>query len=254
MIPIVGIFRSRNEAERGASELHGIGISTERITIVTPQVAKEELESVPTSQGEQPGMFKALGAVVGGVVGAGVVEALSTMLVPGVGVVMAIGVTGGILLGVLTGGAIGDAAEKSIFGVLPEQELFVYTDALRKGRTVVIAMAGSELQAKTARGALEREGAESIDSARNMWWIGLRDVEKEEYQGVGGNFEQDERYFRSGFEAALHPENRGKSYEEARRLKTLYPGSFDHKAFRRGYVRGRAYLENLGEEQKGAPW
>ena len=208
---------------------------------------------MPTTQGEQPGMFKALGAVVGGAVGAGIAETIATAAIPDVGPVLAIGLAAGAVVGAFTGGAIGNAAEKSVFGPLPEQELFVYRDALQKGRTVVIASADNEAQAKTARDAFEMASAESIDSARNMWWVGLRDVEKEKYEAAGGNFEQDERDFRVGFEDSLRLENRGKSYEEARpQLKARDPELFERSAFRKGYERGRAYLLARGEQKKGA--
>lgn len=253
MIPVVGVFKSRSAAEGGAARLRSLGIPHDRITTLTPQFTEEELRSVPTTQGEQPGMFKALGAVVGGAVGAGIAETIATAAIPGVGPVLAIGLAAGAVVGAFAGGAIGNATEKSVFGPLPEQELFVYRDALQKGRTVVIASAGDETQAQTARDAFELAGAESIDSARNMWWIGLRDVEKEKYEAAGGKFEQDERDFRFGFEDSLRLENRGKSYEEARsQLKTRLPNLFERGAFRKGYERGREYLRTRGEQQKSA--
>ena len=46
-------------------------------------------------------------------------------------------------------------------------------------------------EADAVRGALEHAGAESIDRAREMWWIGIRDAEKEKYKADGSNFEDD---------------------------------------------------------------
>ena len=66
----------------------------------------------------------------------------------------------------------------------------------------LIILLAEDDEADAVRGALEHAGAESVDRAREMWWIGLRDAEKEKYQADGGNFEDDERYFRCGFEAA----------------------------------------------------
>ena len=63
------------------------------------------------------------------------------------------------------------------------------------------------------RGALELGGAESVDRAREMWWLGLREVEKEKYTAVSVNFEKDEHVFRKGFEAALQLRNRNRSYD-----------------------------------------
>jgi hypothetical protein len=167
------------------------------------------------------------------------------LLVPGVGPVLAIGLAGGVL-GAVAGGAAGGAMESSTTEGLPEDELFVYEDALRQGRSVVVAIEHDETQAEAVRGALEDAGAESIDRAREMWWVGLRDAEKETYQAQGGNFDGDERYFRCGFEAAQHSANRGKSYEQCRAgLGDLYPDAHKREPFRRGYKRGHAYFEAL---------
>ena len=50
-----------------------------------------------------------------------------------------------------------------------------------QGRTVMIALADEGDQAEAARQILQRNGAESIDAAREQWWVGLRNAEKEHY-------------------------------------------------------------------------
>jgi hypothetical protein len=165
-------------------ELGPLEISKDRINILTPEVTDKELTAVPTVAGEQPGMGKAMGAVVGGAMGmaggVGLAPALASLLVPGVGPVLGIGILASTLLGAIgavSGAAIGATLENEVFKGLPEDELFVYEDALRNGHTVVVVMADDAV-----RGALELAGAETIDRAREMWWLGLRDVEKENTQ------------------------------------------------------------------------
>src|SRR5437867_13198078 len=68
---------------------------------------------------------------------------------------------------------------------LPKDELFVYEDALRQRRTVLIALAHNERQAAEARTVLAESGAESVDAAREKWWLGLRDAEAEIYAVQG---------------------------------------------------------------------
>jgi hypothetical protein len=248
---VVGVFKSRSDARAGSAKLAALGIKKDKIHVLTPEATEKELAAVPTMEAEQPGIIKALGAVVGGAVGFGVVEALSASLIPGVGPVLAIGLAGGTLLGALSGGTAGGAIESKVFDGLPEGELFVYEDALRQGHTVVIASPEDETQAEAARGALEYAGAETIDRAHEKWWLGMRDVEKEKYEFNGWNFAEDERYFRAGFEAALHSKNRDKSYEEFRPelLASLYSVTEEREAFRRGYDGGRAYRETLRNRQ-----
>jgi hypothetical protein len=249
MKAVVGVFKSRSDAQRGAAGLGPLEIPKDRINLLTPEVADKEIAAVPTLAGEQPGIGKAMGAVVGGVMGvaggAGLAPAIAGLLVPGVGPVLGIGILAGTLLGAIGamgGGAVGAALESEFEG-LPEGELFIYEDALRKGRTVVVVMAEDD-DSSAVRGALELAGAESVDRAREMWWLGLRDVEKERYTAGGDDFEHDERAFRGGFEAALQLQNRNRSYEECyQELGDRDARVYESEAFRRGYERGLQYLE-----------
>jgi hypothetical protein len=250
MIAVVGVFKSRTAAERGAAELVPLEIPKDRINILTPEITQKELAAVPTVAGEQPGMGKAMGAVVGGAMGiaggAGFAPAIASLLIPGVGPVLGIGIVASSLLGMIgavSGAAVGATLETEVFKGLPEDEMIVYEDALRKGHTVAVVMADND-EADAVRGAFESAGAETVDRAREMWWLGLRDVEKEKYAVDGANFEHDERGFRSGFEAALQLRNRNRSCDECyQEFAERDPRVKDSGAFRRGYERGLQYLE-----------
>ncbi|MGA2844358.1 MAG: hypothetical protein ABSF68_02945 [Candidatus Acidiferrales bacterium] len=252
MKAVVGVFKSRPDAERGAAELTPLDIPKNRVTVLTPHATAKELGAVPTVAGEEPGMGKAMGAALGGAIGVaggvGLVPMLASFLIPGVGQVLAIGVVGGVLLGALGavgGGAAGGAIESNVFEGLPEDEMFVYEDALRKGRSVVVVMADNN-EADAVRGVLENAGAESIDQARDNWWAGLRDAEKEKYETSGGKFQDDERYFRCGFEAALHAKNRDRTYEQCQKvLGDLHPRMHESEPFKRGFERGREYIKTI---------
>jgi len=179
---------------------------------------------------------------------------LLSAAIPGVGPVVVGGVLGAALLG-LTGAEIGATAgekfDSSLSEGLPEDEIFVYEDALRQGRSVVVALADNERSAGPVRDLMRKQGAESVDAAREKWWIGLRDAEKEHYTHAGGDFHQDEVFYRLGFQAALHARTRGKEYDQVmnemaadlEELKQQYPGSNVEEPFRRGYERGEAYDE-----------
>jgi hypothetical protein len=171
-------------------------------------------------------------------------------LVPGIGTVTAIGLAALSLLG-LVGGAVagavaGGALEDTLANGLPKDELYVYKDALRRGRTVLIALVEDDDQATAARAALAQAGAESLDAARAQWWIGTRDAEAEAYHATGGDFSRDEEVYRRGFVAALRTEVAGKPYTEAVEYVRLRDADvYDTEAYRRGYERGRAYLQGL---------
>jgi hypothetical protein len=131
---------------------------------------------------------------------------------------------------------------QSLSGLLPVDELYVYEDALSKGRTLVLVSAG-ERSADVWR-ALEASGAESIDAAKEDWWVGIRDAEKLEYSGPDGAAEpgsREEALFRQGFEAALRLLSQGKSEEEIEdMIQDEYPMLCRQHLFVRGYKRGLA--------------
>jgi len=247
---VAAVFRTRFDAERGGSAALEMGIPRDRLNLLTPGSSMKEVQKVPVTDAEPPGIGPALGAAVGGSVGVAgglwLGDALTALLIPGIGPIAALGVLGAAILGVLGaagGGVIGKAMDSHLSDGIPADELFVYEDALRQGRSVVIAQAENEEQAEVARAAFKSAGAETIDEARHQWWIGLRDSEKERYSADGGHFERDESFFRSGFEAALHVNHRGQTYEESLdQLRYLYPDEFNHPAFRSGFERGRQYL------------
>jgi hypothetical protein len=258
MQTVVGIFTSQAAAERGAECLRALGITPEHINLLIPGASKEQLAQVPTTETEPPGVGPALGGVVGGAVGASsglVAPTILSALIPGIGTVTAIGLAAlgliGAVGGALAGAAAGAALEDALSDGIPKDELFVYKDALRQGRTVLIALADDAEQAEAARQALAQAGAESIDAARERWWLGLRDAEAEAYTAQSGNFPQDEAVYRCGFEAALHADVDGKPYREVvGYLRVRYAEVCDTEAFRSGYERGRAYSGGLKEKHR----
>jgi hypothetical protein len=259
MESIVGIFNSLADAQRARAIVQSVGIPNNRITVLSPHTSESEIEArVPTTETEQPGMGSALGGTVGAALGvAGGLEAgaaAASLLIPGVGPVLAFGLIGAAIFGVggaAAGAMAGDALEKGIADGLPRDELFVYEDALRRGRSVLIAIADDDQIAGSARTALHNAGAESVDAAREEWWIGLRDAEDEHYTQQGGDFSADEAKYRLGFEAALHPDCRGKTCEDMMgHLNKRYGEELGTKAFREGYSRGQNYL-NSGADIAG---
>ncbi len=259
MKAIAGVFKSKEDAGRAVAELRTLGLTNERISLLTPGSTQQELNAVPTLTAEKPGIATALGAVVGGTVGAAggweIGTVLAGALIPGVGPVVVAGIIGGAIiaaLGAVGGGAVAGAVDSRISAGLPEDELFVYEDALRQGRSVVVALA-DPAQADAARGALDRNGAESIDKAREMMWVGARDVEKEHYIESGGDFEHEEPEYRAGFEAALKPANRDRSYEDClTQLRISHPEYHDKAAFKHGFERGQHYRKERAKAVEAA--
>jgi len=265
MEAVTGVFSARSDAERAMHKAIAAGIPANRITLLTPgsvdQVDKE-VQSVPVDSSEQPGMGEAIGALMGG--GLGITGgSLLIALVPGLGPVTALGLLGAAILGAAgatVGATIGGTVEESMSRGLPEDEIFVYEDALRKGRSVVIGLAENEESAARIRELLKAEGAESIDAAREQWWIGLRSAEENRYPASGKSFSEDEKFFRMGFEAALHARTRCLEFDQVSAemdadledVQRRYPGEDVEAPFTRGYQRGREHYQQLCDEGKKA--
>jgi hypothetical protein len=260
MEAVTGVFSSRSDAERAMALLRSTGVPEKQVTLLTPQSI--EANTAPIDAAEQPGMAKAIGAVIGG--SAGLTGSLVlAAIIPGVGPITAIGLLGAALVtaaGAKIGAAAGEKLEDSMSAGLPEDELFVYEDALRKGRSVVVVLAEDETAASRFRELLKVEGAESVDAAREQWWIGLRSAEKEHYSTLGRSFHEDEKFYRLGFEAALHARTRCKEYDQVMSemsmqiedLEKQYSGKNAAEPFTHGYERGRDYYQTLCSESKAA--
>src|SRR5436309_7478020 len=109
MEAITATFTSFETASRAAENLRSSGISEDRINFLTPGAHEETVHRVPTEDAEQPGMGKAVGGVVGAAMGSAggamLGMAAASAIVPGVGPVVAIGLSAAALLGI--GGAVG---------------------------------------------------------------------------------------------------------------------------------------------------
>jgi hypothetical protein len=265
MEAVTGVFRTQSDAEHALHEAYGAGVPKDKITLLTPGSADEvgkEIKSVPIDSTEQPGMGTAVGALLGGGVGV-TAGSMLIALIPGVGPVSALGLLGAAILGsagAVVGGAIGNQSEESLTQGLPEDEIFVYEDALRKGRSVLVALTENEESASRLRELFKNEAAESVDAAREQWWIGLRSAEESHYSKTSRNFTEDEKFFRMGFEAALHARTRCMEFDQVSAemdatledVKQQYPDSDVEEPFTRGYQRGREYYQRRCDETSKA--
>jgi hypothetical protein len=254
MITVAGIFNSRRDGERAAERLLPAGIAVEHLALLTTDTSDGEVEEkVLTVETAEPhagekvggavgrGLGIAGGIMIGGVVG--------SFLVPGGVAILAAGALGAALLGVggrAAGRAAGHAVDEAVVKARLHDELHVFEEALRSGRTVVVALAEDERGAEAVRTELARAGALSLEGARELWWEGLRSAESEEHARRGRDFAADEPLYRRGFEAALHPRSRGRRVEEASDfLRERHGDDLRSEAFRRGYERGQAHHRSL---------
>ena len=167
------------------------------------------LNAIPTTDAEQPGIGGTIGRVVGGAAGTAGGLAVASLALPGVGPVIAAGAIALGLIGAAAGGAVGSHLDDTLSKGLPTDELYVYRHALQMGRSIVVAMVEDDAQAVKVRELIAGLGAESVDAAREEWWVGLRDAEEAEYTRQGGDFRKDEALYRPGIRRGVPPAPRG---------------------------------------------
>jgi hypothetical protein len=238
MQAVTGIFKTQDDAESAVNQLRSLGIPENRIGIVRPGSAPERLEAgVPVTDTEDPGMGRAMGAAVGGAMGAagGATAglAVASLAVPGIGPLIAFGMVGAALLGIVgaaAGSAVGDTVEEELGKGIPHEDIYLFEDSLRHGHSVVLAYVEEGDQADRAEEAMHNAGAEDLDELRENWWQELREDER------------DEESYRRGYQAALHPQRRGKAYTDVQDdLRTAYAGTVLDRPFQTGYERGQSY-------------
>jgi hypothetical protein len=242
MQAVVGVIPRQQDAQRVVDALGRIGVPDRDVSVLAPPAPEGSVRAVPTTDAEPPGIGGTLGGVVGGATGTASGLAFASLALPGVGPVMAAGAIILGLVGVMTGGAIGAKLDESLSKGLPTDELYVYRDALRKGRSVVVVTTDDEAEAARVREVFRSCGAESVDAARDEWWIGLRDAEEAAYTRQGGDFRKDEALYRQGFDAAARLGEAAAPYDVARaQLRERFGSPAEEPAFRAGYERGRAW-------------
>lgn len=256
MESVVGIFTTCSEADKAIARLESSGIAGTHINFLVPGNSEQQIKNVPVTETEPYGPGEAIGGAVGGALGAAGGMGLATMFLPGIGPILVVGILGASILGAvgaIGGAAAGKALETNMAEGIAVDELFFYEDALRQGRAIVIVLIEDDKQGRIARKVMEEAGAESIDLARENWWIGLRAAEKERFTAQDRTAEWNESYYRRGFEAALRPGARGKSYEEiAEDLAASYPDAHSRESFRCGYDRGQSYYRSLPRKEKNS--
>jgi hypothetical protein len=243
MRAVTGTFNSRSEGERAAERVGAI-IGAKQVNLLTPESRRESVKAVPTTE-DMPPVGAPMGATVGSALGIA-----AAVMIPGIGQVTALGIAAAALFGAaggLLGWKTGDAADRAMSGGLPADEVYFYEDAIRQGRTVLVALVENEEQEPIVRRALDLCGAESIDAARERWWMGLRDAEAEHYDESAEHSDAHERLYRYGFTAAA---TRGPNPLALEQLDLwTHLDEHERNIVQRGYERGLQTLRTRAREK-----
>ena len=176
MQTVVGIFAGRSDANRAVEQLIQAGVSPEHIIFLSGERPDAELPQVTTTDAERDGMGKTMGTPVGASTGAGaglsLGSALASLMVPGVGPIMAAGFGATALLGIggaAVGAKLGDDSEHQLDTGVARDDVELYRELLRQHRSVIVVEADSDTAADAARAILTHAGAEDIDTGRKQF-------------------------------------------------------------------------------------
>jgi hypothetical protein len=175
-------------AEQAVEGLSSVGVARESIIFLsneapvdggvasTPTATKEKLDRVPTTDGERDGMGRAVGALVGGAVGAGAGmaggAAIASLMVPGVGPILAIGLRAAAVLGLsgaTAGATAGHRTEHALEQGVAKDDVKFYHAALRRGLSLVIAHVDSEDQLTAAERFSSSTAVKVLMHCRGSW-------------------------------------------------------------------------------------
>jgi anti-sigma B factor antagonist len=130
----IGIFTSPEQADRAVHELLSAHVPRESISLLTPEIAEEH------STGKKVGAY--VGGAIGTSTGLSLGLAAATLIVPGIGPVLAIGLGAAALLGlggITAGKSVGsglDALNHEEHASLPDAAFF--HNLLRQNRSVIV--------------------------------------------------------------------------------------------------------------------
>jgi uncharacterized protein (TIGR02271 family) len=151
---VVGVFETRDRADRAIAELRKAGFDSNKIGML----ARDASGKVKRTDGEGDETNAEEGAVAGAVVGAAggaaIGAAVLTGLIPAIGPVLAVGTLGALLANAAGGAVVGLIAGALIGWGIPEEEAEFYEGEVKAGKYLVTVEADG--RAAEARSIMNR--------------------------------------------------------------------------------------------------
>lgn len=160
---VVGLFDSRDQAEKAVSDLRGRGFH-EEISVLAADKSKAGGDTERFNQLSRPatgGGSVASGVTTGGVLGglAGLALGAGALAIPGIGPVVAAGPIAGLLSGAATGGIAGGLID---WGVPAERGRF-YEGKVREGK-ILASVRADDNKIHQAANVLRQHGAQDVET------------------------------------------------------------------------------------------
>lgn len=137
MKTITKVYDTYEKARNAVDDLESAGIPMSTISVLANREVSAQYEDVEEATEASSGA--GVGAAVGGA--AGLLAGLGLMAIPGLGPVVAAGWLASTALGAVAGGATGGIVGSLIGAGVPEEHAHVYSEAVRRGGTLVSVQA-----------------------------------------------------------------------------------------------------------------
>ncbi|HPZ44368.1 MAG TPA: hypothetical protein PL078_10300 [Bacillota bacterium] len=156
---VIGLFDSRDQAEKAVSELRNNGFH-EEISIVAADKGKAAGQYKAGDMGVNEGSISS-GVSTGGVLGglAGLAAGAGALAIPGIGPIIAAGPIAGLLSGAAAGGIAGGLID---WGIPPERGKY-YEGKVREGK-ILASVQTDEAKINTAADILRKNGAKDVET------------------------------------------------------------------------------------------
>jgi hypothetical protein len=159
----VGVFNTREAADRAVNDLRAAGYRDDQIGLVARNTSGKTVRTDGAGEETNAGEGAAIGAAAGAVGGAAVGAGILAGVIPVIGPVLAIGTLGTVLLNAAGGAAIAGVAGALIGWGIPDEDAKYYEGEVASGRYLVTVECG---YSDDARDIIRRHGGYDRASAR----------------------------------------------------------------------------------------
>jgi uncharacterized protein (TIGR02271 family) len=166
---IVALFDNLENAHGAVADLTKLGLGRSDISVITQEAGSDKATVTrggKTEAAEGAGIGATTGAVAGAA--AGILATLGMIAIPGIGGLLA----AGPIVTALTGAGVGAAAGGLVGGLIgmgiPEEHAEQYAEGIRRGGTVVSALAPDD-KAQQVSDIFDRHGAVNLDARTAEW-------------------------------------------------------------------------------------
>lgn len=161
---VLGIAKTRLQAEALVDRLHNAGFSYSDVSIIFSD--KNGAHNVSHENSTKAPEGATAGASAGGILGGtlGLLAGIGTLAIPGLGPLVAAGPILATLSGFAVGAAVGGVAGALIGLGIPEYEAKIYESRLQEGNILIAVHTENNLEIDRAKGIFAQSGAEQVST------------------------------------------------------------------------------------------